>query len=74
MSASINDLRARTSPGFSVGHSVDGNAAKALLAGGDAWYGVAAGLFPATCLILARAAQAGDTSEALTLNARLQPL
>ena len=72
--ASLDDLRARTSPGFSVGHSVDWKAAEALLADGDAWYSVAAGLFPAACLALARAAQAGDAAEARSLNARLQPL
>ncbi len=72
--ASLDDLRARTSPGFSVGHSVDWKAAEAMLAGGDAWYSVAAGLFPAACLSLARAARAGDAPEARALNARLQPL
>ena len=71
---SIADLRARTSPGFSVGHSVDWRAAEALLAGGDAWYSVAAGLFPAACLSLAKAAQAGNAPEARALNARLQPM
>ena len=74
LSASLDDMRAHTSPGFSVGHSVDWKSAEALLAGGDAWYSVAAGLFPAACLALAKAAQAGDASEARALNARLQPL
>lgn len=74
LSASLEDLRARTLPGFSVGHSVDWKSVEALLAGGDAWYSVAAGLFPAACLSLARAAQAGDGPEARALNARLQPL
>jgi len=72
--ASLDDLRARTSPGFSVGHSVDWKAAEALLVGGDAWYSVAAGLFPAACLSLARVAQAGDEPETRALDARLQPL
>lgn len=72
--ASLSELRARTSPGFSVGHSVDWKATEALLAGGDAWYSVAAGLFPAACLSLAAAAQAGDAPEARALNARLKPL
>ena len=34
--ASLDDLRARTLPGFPVGHSVDWRAAEALLGGGDA--------------------------------------
>ena len=72
--ASLDDLRACTSPGFSVGHSVDWKAAEAMLAGGDAWYSVAAGLFPAACLSLAGAVQAGDEPEARSLNARFQPL
>ncbi len=72
--ASLGELRACTSPGFSVGHSVDWKAAEALLAGGDAWYSVVAGLFPAACLSLAKAAQAGDGSETRALDARLQPL
>ncbi len=72
--ASLDDLRARTSPGFSVGHSVDWKSAEALLAGGDVWYSVAAGLFPAACLPLATAAQVGDAPATRALNARLQPL
>ncbi|MGI3777098.1 MAG: dihydrodipicolinate synthase family protein [Janthinobacterium lividum] len=72
--ASLADLRGRTPPGFSVGHSVDWKAAEALLAGGDAWYSVAAGLFPAACLALAAAAQSGDAPTARALDARLRPL
>ncbi len=71
---SLGELRARARPGFSLGHSVDWKAAEALLAGGDAWYSVAAGLFPGPCLALAKAAQAGRAAETRALNARLQPL
>jgi 4-hydroxy-tetrahydrodipicolinate synthase len=61
-------------PGFSVGYSGDWNATEALLAGGDAWYCVAAGLFPKACLAIVRAAQAHDAAEARRLNAAMQPL
>ena len=74
LAASLAGLRADTPPGFSVGFSMDWAAGEALLAGGDAWYSVAAGLFPATCLRLARAAQAGDAPGARALDARLRPL
>lgn len=68
------ELRSAVPDGFPLGYSVDGNAAEALIAGGDAFYSVAAGLFPVTCLALVRAAQAGDAAEARRLNAGLQPL
>jgi 4-hydroxy-tetrahydrodipicolinate synthase len=70
----LRDLRARTQPGFSLGYSVDWNAAEALIAGGDAWYSVAAGLFPDPCMRLVGAIQRGDTAEARRINAALQPL
>lgn len=64
-------LRAAVPDGFSIGYSGDWNAAEALLAGGAAWYSVAAGLFPEPCLALARA---GDAATARALNAQLEPL
>jgi 4-hydroxy-tetrahydrodipicolinate synthase len=67
-------LRALVPPDFSVGFSVDWNAAEALLAGGDAWYSVLAGIDPAAALRLARAAQSGDAGEVRRLNAQLAPL
>ncbi len=70
----MRELREQVAPGFSLGWSVDAHAAEALLAGGDAWYSVAAGMFPVPCLALARAAAAGDASEARWLNDRLRPL
>ncbi len=66
--------RAATPSGFSVGYSVDWHAAEALLAGGDAWYSVAAGLFPLACKSLTDAARSGDAPAARAQNALLQPL
>ena len=67
-------LRNATAPGFSVGYAVDWHAAAALQAGGDAWYSVAGGLFPAACLSIPGAIANGDAALATTLDARLQPL
>lgn len=60
--------------GFPIGYAGDWNVTEALLAGGEAWYSVAAGLFPNSCLALTRAALAGKAEEARTLNAALQSL
>ena len=60
--------------GFSLGYSVDWNLVEALIAGGDAWYSVVAGLFPGVSMALVRAVQGGDADEARRLNARLEPL
>ncbi len=67
-------LREAVAPGFSLGWSVDATAVEALLAGGDAWYSVAAGLFPERCVAIAGAARAGDAEAARRLHAGLQPL
>jgi 4-hydroxy-tetrahydrodipicolinate synthase len=67
-------LRDAVPSGFSIGYSGDWNATEALIAGGDAWYCVAAGLFPKACLAIVRAVQTGDVAEARRLNAELQPL
>lgn len=67
------ELRRRMPEGFSLGWSGDANAAEALLAGGDAWHSVIAGLFPTTALALCRVAQSGDADEARRLNGRLAP-
>ncbi|WP_312893134.1 dihydrodipicolinate synthase family protein [Ancylobacter sonchi] len=67
-------LRARTPADFTIGYSGDWGAAEALLAGGDAWYSVAAGLLPEPALKLTRAAQAGDAAEVRRLDAAFQPL
>jgi 4-hydroxy-tetrahydrodipicolinate synthase len=67
-------LRAVVPAGFPVGYAGDWNVVEMLLAGGDAWYSVAGGLFPKRCLAIVRAAQAGDADEARRLNAQMQPL
>lgn len=67
-------LRGAVREGFPLGYSVDWHAAEALLAGGEAWYSVAAGLFPGSCLAITRAARGGDAAEARRLNARMEPL
>ncbi len=66
--------RAAAPPGFSLGYSVDWHAASALRAGGQAWYSVAAGLFPLACKALTAAALSGDAAASHAHNARLQPL
>ena len=70
----LRALRAAAAPGFSIGYSVDWHAAEAMLAGGDAWYSVAGGLFPAACMEIVAAVEAGHADDARALNARLQPL
>ena len=67
-------LRARVPDGFAIGYSGDWGAAEALLAGGEAWYSVVAGLLPSQALALTRAAQAGNHSEAERLDQAFQPL
>ncbi|HEV7873469.1 MAG TPA: dihydrodipicolinate synthase family protein [Enterovirga sp.] len=70
----LEALRRAVPDGFSVGASVDWHAADALLAGADAWYSVAGGVFPNVCRRLIRAAQGGDVGEARRIDGTLQPL
>lgn len=70
----LRDLRDAVAPGFSLGYAVDWHATEAMLAGADAWYSVAGGLFPAPCMQIAAAVEAGHAGQARELNARLQPL
>lgn len=70
----LTQMRAEVPSDFSVGYAGDWNAMETLLAGGDAWYCVAAGLFPKACLAITRAAQAGNAEEARRLNHAMQPL
>jgi 4-hydroxy-tetrahydrodipicolinate synthase len=72
--AHVAELRRVVPEGFSLGYSGDWNSTEALLAGGEAWYSVLAGLFPQTCLHIVRAVQNGDAAEARRLNADLQPV
>lgn len=74
VAAHVAALRAAVPAGFPLGFSVDWHAAEAVLAGGDGWYSVAAGLFPAPCLAILRAAQRGDAEEARRHDAAMQPL
>ncbi|MET0705638.1 MAG: dihydrodipicolinate synthase family protein [Tardiphaga sp.] len=67
-------LRDALPSGFSLGYSGDWNATEALIAGGDAWYCVAAGLFPRVCLAITRAALTGNATEARRIDAEMQPL
>lgn len=71
---SLRGLRDAVVPGFSLGYAVDWHATEAMLAGGDAWYSVVAGLFPAPCMQIVVAVEAGHTDRARELNARLRPL
>lgn len=70
----LAELRRCVPHDFKVGFSGDWRAGEALLAGGDAWYSVLAGLAPAPAHDLARAASAGDVSEVRRINDRLAPL
>lgn len=74
VATNLATLRSEVTPGFSLGYSGDWHAAEALIAGADAWYSVAAGLFPESCLSIVRAVQAGDVEGARALNAKLEPL
>ncbi|RYY06961.1 MAG: dihydrodipicolinate synthase family protein [Alphaproteobacteria bacterium] len=62
----LQAVRSRVPTGFSVGFSVDWNAPAALLAGGDAWYSVVAGIYPKVFLQLARAAMSDFASAGTT--------
>ncbi len=70
----LRELRATTAQGFSLGFSVDANAAEAMLAGGDAWYSVVGGLFPALAMQILAAVNDTDAHQVRRLNNRLQPL
>lgn len=74
VAAHLADLRGLVPEGFSLGYSSDWNAVEALLAGGDAWYSVIAGLFPGISVAMVRAVQSGDAATARRLNASLEPL
>jgi 4-hydroxy-tetrahydrodipicolinate synthase len=67
-------LREAVPAGFPIGFSGDWNVTEALVAGGAAWFSVAAGLFPRPCLDIVRAVEAGDTARARARNAELEPL
>jgi 4-hydroxy-tetrahydrodipicolinate synthase len=74
VAAHLAELRRVVPNGFSLGYSSDWNSVEALIAGGDTWYSVVAGLFPRISMAIVRAVQNGDVAEARRLNERLEPL
>ncbi|MBR0801591.1 dihydrodipicolinate synthase family protein [Bradyrhizobium jicamae] len=74
VSGHVEALRAVVPSGFSLGYSADWNCTEALLAGGETWYSVVAGLFPRISLEIVRAAASGDGARARQLDERLQPV
>ena len=74
VAAHLANLRSAVPDAFSLGYSGDWNSVEALIAGGDAWYSVVAGLFPRISMGLVQAVRDGDVGEARRLNERLEPL
>ncbi|WP_306152367.1 dihydrodipicolinate synthase family protein [Roseovarius sp. MMSF_3281] len=74
LESDLSSLRSHLPSGFDVGYSGDWGCAQALKAGADAWYSVAAGLFPAQCLALTKAAQSGDHDQADRVNDAFAPM
>lgn len=72
--AEIARLRAALPDRVAIGYSGDWACAEALLAGADAWFSVAGGLFPAASARLSAAAIAGQQDAAQALDAELAPL
>lgn len=70
----IQRLRRMTPESFGIGYSGDWGAKDALLAGGDCWYSVVAGILPEPALALTRAAQAGNATEAERIDNAFAPL
>ncbi|GJD42566.1 4-hydroxy-tetrahydrodipicolinate synthase [Methylobacterium cerastii] len=70
----LRSLREAVPEGFLLGYSGDWNSVEALIAGGDTWYSVVAGLFPKIGMDIVRAVQTGEIAEARRLNASLEPL
>lgn len=74
VAAHVQALRAVVPPTFSLGYAADWKTLEALIAGGQAWYSVAAGLFPVPMLRIVRAVQAGQLEDARREHAALHPL
>ena len=68
------NLRPRIPEGFAIGYSGDWGAKDSLLAGGDAWFSVVAGLLPVPALQLTRAATSEDKQKATQLDQAFKPL
>jgi len=64
----LANLRSRTPEGFVIGYSGDWGAKDSLLAGGDTWFSVVAGLLPVPALRLTRAAASGNTQKATQID------
>jgi 4-hydroxy-tetrahydrodipicolinate synthase len=74
VAAHLARLRAVVPSGFSIGYSGDWFSTEALLAGGDAWYSVLAGILPDPCVGIVRACTRGDATEARRLDSSLAPI
>lgn len=74
IAAEIAALRPLLPPGFVIGYSGDWGCARALLDHADAWFSVAAGLWPDATLTLSCAAGAGDATGTRLAEERFQPL
>ncbi|MBS9403587.1 dihydrodipicolinate synthase family protein [Halomonas sp. TRM85114] len=72
--ARVERLRQLIPSDVTIGVSGDPLAATGLAAGCDGWYSAIGGLYPRIMLAITRAAQAGDSDQALALSARLNPL
>ncbi|WP_128253101.1 dihydrodipicolinate synthase family protein [Falsirhodobacter deserti] len=72
--AHLAHQRALLPQGFSIGYSGDWNCPQAMIAGGDAWYSVLAGILPRPCQQIIDAVRAGDHAEAERIDIALQPI
>ena len=70
----VASLRPALPEGFVIGYSGDWGCTRALLDRADAWFSVAAGLWPDMTLTLSCAAQAGDAPGTAATEDRFQPL
>jgi len=70
----LTRLRASTPEAFAIGYSGDWGGGLSLLAGGNAWYSVVAGLLPQPSLRLTRAAQDGEAVKLATIDAAFSAL
>lgn len=72
--ADLASLRPVLPEGFVIGYSGDWGCTQALLGQADAWFSVAAGLWPDVTLTLSCAASAGDARGTAATEARFQPM
>lgn len=70
----IDILREITQPDFAIGYSGDWGCSKAMLAGADGWFSVAAGILPEATLELANAAASSDSEKTAEIEATFKPL